>query len=273
MLSTAIIIFREMLEISLIVGMMLAATRGLSGRLPWIFGGFGLGIAGAGVLAVGTQAISSAMEGVGQELLNAAILFAAATMIGWTALWMRKHAREMSAHMRKIGHDVASGALPHYSLTLVIGLAMLREGAEIALFINGMLLSDQGAASIALGSAIGVVLGSVCGVMLYFGLIKLTTRKMLSLTTNLLLLLVAGMVSQGVGFLTAAGYFSDFTAIVWDSSWLLPDSSLLGKGLHGLIGYSAKPMEIQVIFYAATLALLIATIRWTDRKTMVPVAA
>ena len=39
MLSTAVIIFREVLEIAMILSVVLAATRGLAGRMVWIGGG------------------------------------------------------------------------------------------------------------------------------------------------------------------------------------------------------------------------------------------
>lgn len=266
MFSTAIVIFREALEIAMIVGIVLAATRGLAGRMKWILGGFALGTAGAGMVALFTETISNAAAGMGQEFFNAMVLFAAAIVIGWTAVWMRKHAREMTAHLKQVGKDVTDGSIPLYSLSLIIGLAMLREGAEIVLFIYGMLASGQAIPSIVTGSAIGIALGTTAGVMLYYGLIKLSAKYMLRVTSWLLVLLVAGLASQAVGFLTSAGYFDTLSASVWDSSWLLPDDSITGKALHGLIGYTAQPSEIQLIAYGATLALLVGIMRFNDRS-------
>src|ERR1700722_17094380 len=131
MLSTAIIIFREILEIAMIVGIVLAATRGVPGRAMWIFGGFAAGCAGAGLVAVFARTISASLSGMGQEFFNALILFTAAGFIGWTALWVRKNARVMTAQLRQAGRDVVEGKAPLYSLALIIGLALLREGSEI----------------------------------------------------------------------------------------------------------------------------------------------
>ncbi|MCE9507942.1 MAG: FTR1 family protein [Alphaproteobacteria bacterium] len=268
MLSTAIVVFREALEMAMIIGIILAATRGLSGRMLWIAGGFAGGIAGAGLVAFFTETISSLASGLGQELLNAFILFAASLVIGWTVLWMRKHFRSMTSHIKKVGHDVAQGTMPLYSLSLVIGLAVLREASEIVLFIYGMILSGQGVLSIAAGSLAGALSGVTVGAMIYFGLLKMSTQYMFKVTNILLILLVAGLSAQGAVFLSAAGYFEGYSLPMWDSSWLISDAGIAGKVLHGLIGYSAHPTLIQGIFYVATLTGLFGIIAWmeSDRK-------
>ncbi len=274
MLSTAIIIFRETLEIAMILGVVLAATRGLAGRTSWIAFGFAAGVGGAGLVALFTSSISNALSGSGQELFNAAILFAAALMIGCTVLWMHKHAREMAAQLRKVGQEVSAGNMPLYSLSLIIGLSLLREGSEIVMFIYGMMLSGQSGASITGGAALGFALGTVAGVMLYYGLLKIPSRHALKVTSWLLILLVAGLMSQCAGYLQAAGYFEDYSSPVWDSSWLLSEESIAGKTLHSLVGYSAYPTPVQIVFYLFTLALIVGLMRHHRAKHAVaPIVA
>jgi high-affinity iron transporter len=266
MLSTAIVIFRESLEISLIMGIVLAATRDLPGRLFWILGGVGAGVAGAGAVAYFADEISKAASGMGQEFFNAGILFTAAMFIGWTILWMRKHVREMSARLKQVGIAVTEGNLPKYSLSVIIALAMLREGSEIVLFMYGMIASGETATGIISGSLLGVILGTAAGVAFYAGLIRISAKYMLQVTSWILMLLVAGLAAQGAGFLSAAGYFDTLSHPVWDTSWLLSDGSLMGKALHSLIGYSAKPTTIQILTYGGTLAFLVTLVAIIDRK-------
>lgn len=263
MLSTAIVIFREAVEISLILGIVLAATRSLAGRLRWIAGGFAAGVAGAGLVALSVESISAMAAGMGQELFNALILTAAALMIGWTVLWMHNHVREMTQHLKQVGHAVAEGKLPLYSLSLIIALAILREGSEIVMFVYGMVLSGQSAGSIVAGSALGVALGVGMGVAFYYGLLRLSTKHMLRVTTWLLVLLVAGLASQAMGFLHAAGYFAQWSSPVWDSSWLLAEDSVVGFTLHSLIGYSAQPSAAQLVVYCGALLVLVTLLKIT----------
>ena len=253
MFSTAIIVFREVLEIALILGVVLAATRGVTGRMKWVLAGLAGGVAGSGLVALYAESISGAMDGMGQEMFNAVILFTAAFFIGWTVIWIRTHAREMTQHLKQAGQKVASGDAPLYTLSLIVGLAMLREGSEITLFIYGMIASGQAIESIASGALAGAGAGIVAGVLLYMGLIKLSTRYMLSFTSWLLMLLVAGLMAHGAGYLTAAGYFEALSNPVWNSAWLISEEGLLGQTLHALIGYTSEPTQIQLIFYGATL--------------------
>jgi high-affinity iron transporter len=267
MFPSAIIVFREVFEIVLIVGIILAATHGMPHRKKSIYLGFGGGILGSGMIALFTSEIANFAEGVGQELFNAAILFTAAAFIGWTALWMKRHAREMKSHFTNVSKAVADGDLPFYSLALVIGLALLREGSEIVLFSYGMIASGQSVLDLLMGSALGLGGGLIIGVLIYKGLLKLSPKHFFTVTTWLLVFLVAGMMAQGTGFLVAAGHFGTLATVLWDSSWLLSEKSMLGQTLHTLIGYTARPAIIQVMIYAITLAVLFTAMRFTGKPS------
>jgi high-affinity iron transporter len=266
MFSTAIIILREVIEIAMILSVLLAATHGLPGRMLWIVGGMAGGLAGAGLVATFAETISASLSGLGQEFFNALILFVAAIIIGSTVIWMRSHSAALAQHLKQVGKDVSSGKLPMYSLALVCGLTILREGSEIVLFVYGMALSGQGAVSIALGCAIGLSLGLLAGTLMYFGLLKVPARHVLQVTSWMLMLLVAGLASQAVVYLSAAGYFPNLSYQVWNTSWLLSEDNILGKGLHSLIGYSARPTAIQLIVYAGTLTVVLGIVTVNDRK-------
>lgn len=265
-MESSLVFFREVFEVVLIVGIILAATRTLPNRKKWIALGFAGGIAGSALVAMFINEISGFADGLGQEIFNAAVLFTAAIFIGWTVIWMKRHAREMKAQFTKLGEAVASGDVPCYSLSLVIALAILREGSEMVLFSYGMLASGQTAGQLALSAFIGLMGGLVLGLALYFGLLKISPRYFLQITGWMLVLLVAGMMSQGVGMLVQAGYFENFSDIVWNSSWLLADDHILGESLGVLIGYTSRPVEAQVAIYALTLAVLYGLIRLASRN-------
>lgn len=267
MLSSAIVVFREVFEIVLIVGIILAATKDMPGRMrPILLGVFG-GVLGAVMIAVFTDKISSLAQGVGQEYFNAGVLFTAAAFIGWTVLWMKKNARHMKKHFTDVGNAVTSGKAPLMALATIIALAILREGAEIVLFTYGMLASGQSPLSIGIGGAMGMIGGVVVGTMLYLGLINLSLKVFFQVTSALLVLLVAGMMSQAFGFLVSAGAFEGLSQTVWDSSFLLNDDGLIGKSLGTLVGYTSHPTAIQLIAYLLTLAFMVFTM---DRVTKQP---
>ncbi len=107
MLATAIIVFREVLEAALVVGIVLAASRGVRRRGLWVAGGVGAGVLGAMVVAGFAGEIAAAVDGVGQELFNAAILFAAVAMLGWHNVWMSRHGRALANEATRVGRGRA----------------------------------------------------------------------------------------------------------------------------------------------------------------------
>jgi high-affinity iron transporter len=257
MLPTAIIVFREVLEAALIVGIVMAASRGAAGRGLWVSGGIAAGVLGACGVALFAEAIAAAAEGIGQELFDAGILFAAVGMLGWHNVWMSRHGRELAAHANRLGHDVRSGARPLWALAFAVALAVLREGSEIVLFLYGIALAGQGGAlAMAAGGAVGLALGVAAGTAIYWGLVSIPMRLLFTVTSWLVLLLAAGLASQGAAFLTQADLLPPLGSNLWDTSFLLSDQSLAGRILHTLIGYTAQPAGIQLVFYAATLLVI-----------------
>ena len=105
MLGALIIVFREVIEAGLIVGIVMAATRGVPDRSRWIMIGIGAGVLGAAIVAMFAGVISEAFQGAGQELFNASVLGVAVIMLMWHNAWMARHGREIAAEMRRVGHS------------------------------------------------------------------------------------------------------------------------------------------------------------------------
>jgi high-affinity iron transporter len=264
-LGAAVIVFREVLEAGLIVGIVLAATQGVAGRGRWIMLGILAGLLGAGIVALFAERISNAFEGSGQELLNASVLGAAVLMLMWHNAWMARHGREMAAEMKAIGQAVSSGSRPMTALAVVVGLAVLREGSEIVLFLYGIVATGTSGSALLAGGALGLLAGAAVTALTYYGLLAIPTRHVFTVTTILIALLAAGMAAQAVQFLDAAGLIDVLGTRIWDSSGLLPQDSLLGRLLHTLIGYTDRPTELQLIAYVATLVVMAALMRIVAR--------
>src|SRR5947207_15663448 len=131
MLAALIIVFREVFEAGLIIGIVLAVTRAVTGRGWWISAGVLGGVLGACIVALFTGKLSEAFEGAGQELFNAAILGLAVAMLTWHNVWMARHGREMAGEMRAAGEAVAHGPKSLAALAIVAGVAVLRQGLHV----------------------------------------------------------------------------------------------------------------------------------------------
>jgi high-affinity iron transporter len=261
MLGNLLLVFREVLEAALIISIVAAATRGVPSRGLWIGAGITLGLVGAAVVAAFAGVIGDSMSGMGQEWFNAGVLLAAVVMISWHVVWMARHSRELSMQMKAVGTAVSQGSRPMTALLVVIALAVLREGSEVVLFGYGLMASGASMASLVGGGLIGLALGVATGLALYFGLLKIPVRHFFSATNALLVLLAAGLASSAAGKLVQADVLPTLVDQLWDSSWLLTDESVVGNMMHVLVGYTAQPSGMQMVFYAATVVLLVIGMR------------
>ncbi|MBI5920602.1 MAG: FTR1 family protein [Betaproteobacteria bacterium] len=262
MLGSAIIVFREVFEAALIIGIIAAATKHLEGRSRWLAIGISSGIAGSLLVAFLAEWIAGLAEGVGQELLNAGILGLAALMLAWHNIWMARHGIQLAQDAQALGRELNDGSKEMSALGLVVALCILREGSETVLFLHGLLAgNEETTSSVLVGGALGLGLGVATGIALYGGFTKIPVRWFFAATSGLILVLAAAMASQMAKFLAQADLLPTLAMPVWDSSWLLPNGSPVAAFLRILVGYDAQPLGIQALFYAATVILIIVGMR------------
>jgi len=266
MLASFIIVFREVLEAGLIVGIVLAATAGIARRAPFLWGGVLAGLAGACAVAAMAGALAQAFAGNGQDVFDAGLLSFAVVMLGWHSVWMARHGREMATQMRRMGHAVQSGESTMFAMAVVVAIAILREGSEVVLFLYGAATAARlTAGAVLAGSACGIGAGAAVSWALYRGLLTIPVRRLFSVTGWLIALLAAGMAGQAAALLANDDIIPAFGYQLWDTSWLLSTGSVPGRALQALVGYSDRPMGIQLAAYLTTLATLVVLSKWAGR--------
>jgi high-affinity iron transporter len=268
MLASLVIVFREVIEAGLIVGIVLAATRGVPRRSWWVSCGIVGGTLGACIVAAFAGELGALFSGSGQEFFNAAILLVAVAMLTWHNAWMAGHGRELAREVRAVGTSVAEGRRPLTALAIVVGVAVLREGSEVVLFLYGIFATGgTTVAAMVTGGALGVALGAAVSALIYLGLLAVPAHRLFAVTTGLITLLAAALAAQAVFFLQQADYFQGLATPLWDTSWLLRDDSVPGRLLHTLIGYTAMPDGAQLLAYAMVIAMMLALMRLARGRT------
>jgi high-affinity iron transporter len=267
MIAALIIVFREVIEAGLIVGIVLAATAGVPTRSRYVSLGVAAGVLGACLVAAFAGELGSLFQGSGQEFFNATILLLAVLMLTWHNVWMASHGREMARELKAAGHKVKTGERTLAALSVVVGVAVLREGSEVVLFLYG--IAAQGgtsATAMVAGGTLGLLAGAGVSALMYFGLLTIPPGKLFQVTSGLITLLAAGMAAQAVIFLQNGGLLEYFTGTVWDTSWLIKEDSITGRLLHTLVGYSEAPNGAQLIAYAATILMIVMLMRLVNQK-------
>jgi high-affinity iron transporter len=262
LLGALIIVFREIIEAGLIVGIVMAVSQGVRGGRLVIAGGVIAGIVGALLVAAFAGAIGEALAGVGQEIFNASILLIAVVMLIWHNVWMASHGRELAAEVARVGEAVRTGSRSILALGVVCAVAVMREGSEIALFMYGLAASAGSTTSeLVVGSILGLLVGVAVTALTYLGLATIPQRRLFAVTTWLISLLAAGLAAQAVLFLQQAGVLTMLSQTAWDTSAILSDTSLFGRVLHTLVGYNDEPSVLQVLAYATTLAIIVVLMK------------
>lgn len=265
MFGVAIIVFRETLEAALFVGIIAAATRGLSGRSRYLAAGVAAGVAGALALALGAERISAWADGIGQDLLNATILGVALTMLTWHCVWVSNQGQRAAADARALGTSFEKGQHKPWALLVVVALSVLREGAETVLFVAGY-ARGSGQTGMMAGAMAGVIGGTAVGLLIYIGLSRVPVKRMFAVTNSLILLLAASIASQLARALSQAGLINAWGQSLWDTSdWLRVDSPL-GMVAHALAGYETQPTGLQLTFYLIALLGIVGGTRWVKRS-------
>lgn len=257
MFASALIVFRETLEAAMIIAIIAVATHGVLGRGRWIGLGIFGGLCGAGLVAALAGFIANLAEGTGQELMNAGILLAAALMICWHVVWMSQHGKHLAAEMRTMGKHVAEGARHLSVLAIVIGMAVMREGSEVVLMLQGLFIGSANGPQLMMGAVAGLALGCVCGALVYAGLLSLPVGKVFGTSNFILTLIAGGLAARGVNFLVQAGFVPAFGDRVWDTSSVISEQSVVGQILAALVGYIAEPSGVQILAYGAVVAVVV----------------
>ncbi len=253
MYGIATIVFREIIEIALVICIVMAATRGLPRRGLLVSMGLALGAFGSAIIFLFTDTIADSIDGMGQEVFNAGIMFVAVVFLSWTVIWMKRHGRELASHINAVGVDVMTGRKSFYVIIAVVAVATLREGAEIVLFSYGQIISGVAISDIMFGAMVGLAGGVVVGFAFYFGLLKTVKRHLFTVTSWMLIVLTAGMAAQGANFLIQADMLPMLYPQLWDTSWALDSDGFVGEMAKVLFGYNPRPTGMEMVFYLVVL--------------------
>jgi high-affinity iron transporter len=129
-----------------------------------------------------------------------------------------------------------------WGLFLLVFLALVREGVELAL----LLFAAPGQGKL-LGSVAGLALAAGIGVLIYAFGRRVDLRSFFRITTIFLVLFAAGLVTHGVHEFVEAGLGGGL--MLFDLGETLPDKDGLGAVLRTLFGYSADPTALEGVVY------------------------
>jgi high-affinity iron transporter len=259
LLTSVIIILREVLEAALLVSILSALSSTLGISRYWVMWALGIGIAGAIGYSFSINTVSDWFGGVGQEVSNALIQFTIYMMLLVFTLLI---AGRSPAH-------VTENRVAALCMAAAVSLAVTREGFEILIYIHSFINALPQLVSILMGSVIGAGIGISIGALIYYFIGALEYRHSMTVGICLLALVGAGTVSQAVLLMIQADWLPSQYPL-WDTSGWLSEGSVTGQLLYSLIGYEATPTAIQAGAYFGALLLLLIMAAVAGRSRQLP---
>jgi high-affinity iron transporter len=262
MFGTGLIVFRETLEAALFVGIVAASTAGLLNRTRWLSLGVAVGVLGSLLMASAMGHLSAWADGIGQDIVTAAILSVALLMLAWHCVFVSTRSYVMVQDAKRLGASTVQGKQTLWALAIAVALSVLREGAETVLFVAGLMSgANESPGTLFFSVVLGLGLGVFAGWLMYTGLGRVKPQRLFGITNTLMLMLAGSLASQLAKTANQANWITQFGEPVWDISSLLPNDSVLGMVLHGVLGFDASPALLQLLFYLATTLLIFAATR------------
>lgn len=271
------IVWRESVEALLVVGILytwLRATPEGKRGLPYLWGGVAAGLALAVALALVLLGVSSWLSDEGQEWFQAIMSLAACALVVQMVVWMKKHGRTLKGELES-GARASVASDNWWGLLVLVAIAVAREGSETVVFLYGTVSAGEGGSDMLMLAVAGVAGFAVA--LLTFWLLQLggkliTWRRFFFVTEILLLLLAGSLLVGGLDHLISLDVLPTIVDPVWDSSWLLSDSTGVGKVLADFAGYRALPALSSLLLWVAYWIIVWALLRWAGGRPA-PVAA
>ncbi|OGT73512.1 MAG: FTR1 family iron permease [Gammaproteobacteria bacterium RIFCSPLOWO2_02_FULL_56_15] len=232
-------------------------------RFLWggVAAGLGLALGLAGII----QKAQSELAGAALDYFQIGIMLIAAALIVQMVFWMRKHGRTLKQGLES-GMERATEAANWWGMAMLAALAVGREGAETVVFLYGAGLAQTGMAQMQFAGGAGLGFGLA---VLTFWLLTRSSRVLswkvfFRVSELLLLLLASALLVDGVDRMIGMGWLPPLIDPVWDSAFLLDDSTRFGGLVASLTGYRAHPALLLLLVYAAYWVGVIALLRRTS---------
>lgn len=268
MLPTFVVMLREGVEATLIVGIVAAflANQGARRALRQMW----LGVAAATALCVAVgialHVLSQDLPQRQQEMLETVVGLVAVAMVTYMVVFMKRHARSLSGNLRRsAGSALASGS--QWALVAMGFLAVLREGFESAVFLTALLNASDNQAAGLTGAVLGLVVAVAIGYAIYRGGVRLNLSRFFAVTGAMLILVSAGLVMTAAHTAHEAGWLLVGQSQALDLSAVIRPGSVQASLFTGVLGIQPRPVVVEVLGWLAYFIPMSLYLFWPRRRT------
>jgi high-affinity iron transporter len=265
MLASFIIVFREVLEAALILGIILSYIQ-RAGRKELRFSILLSALAAVGASIIGAVLFSRLTDGFSgrtEELFEGIVMITGAVLVTTMVLWMMNESDKVKKLENKLESSLNSGKVT--TLLAIVFISIFREGIEVVIFLST--LTAKGSGGLWTGSLLGFATAAILGLLIFVWGKKVSLSAFFKSTNILLILFAAGMLAYGIHELHEAGIIPPIVEHIYDinpavnadgSYPALHEKGAVGSIFKGLFGYNGNPALFETLAYWAYLIGILA---------------
>jgi len=263
--SNYLIGLREGFEAALIVAILASylvrTGNGHALRHVWI--GVGAAIGVSVLFGVVLVRIDESLGETIEPAFAGTMSLVAVGLITWMVFWMASRAKGISTHLRgEVDRALATSAV---AVTMVAFVAVVREGAETALFLWAGINSAGSTMAPLIGALLGLATAVVLGIVVYRGAVRLNMGKLFMWTGALLIVVAGGVLRYAIAEFQEIGWLPGADNVAFDVSGTFPADGIPATLVRGLVNLTPTMTWLEVVawvlYVGITLALFFRVIR------------
>jgi high-affinity iron transporter len=250
MLFSFLVAVREGVEIALIVVILLSYLRSIGQRRYFGTIWLGVGVAAAACVAIGTGLELAARElsSSAMEAFEGGTMLVAVALLTMMAFWMKRQSSGISRELREqMARALGKGSIA--ALVLLASSSVGREGLETTLFLFAGSKNGEGGLPFLLGGVLGFAVAAAIGWSIYRGSSWIPLKPFFTISGVVVIILAAGLVSNGIAHLHEAGVLASVGPRPWDTDSVISLTSTPGQFLNTVLGYDSSPGLLQIVCY------------------------
>ncbi len=266
MFSSFLIGLREGLEAALIVAILVAylvrTGNGHAVRRVW------LGVAAALVVSIligiALVLIDESLGETVEPAFAGTMSLLAVGLITWMIFWMATRARGISAHLH--GEMDRALATSTVAVAFVAFVAVVREGAETALFLWAGINSAGSTVAPLLGALLGLATAVALGFVVYRGAVRLNLGRLFTWTGAALVIVAGGVLRYAVHEFQEIGWLPGEDNVAFDVSGTFAPDGVVATIVRGLVNLVPTMTWLEVVAWFAYVVPTLILFFWVIRK-------
>jgi len=254
MYNALIVVYRESFEALLVVGILysfLVKQNANQKAFRFVFLGILIGLIISAILGYFINIAETEFQGLALEIFQLIMMITAVTLMTHMCIWMRHHGRSIKKEIETQAYQALSN-INKFSLVTLTAIAVGREGSETVIFLYSLFSESQAKGEMfffIVLAIIGLILGAATWYAFQKGFKYFSQRTYFHVSSILLFITSASLIVQITNKLHELRWLPALKQPIWDSSWILNESSGIGSIFSLITGYRSQPTLMVVICY------------------------